>query len=62
MLEDARRKVEASGLEPPFRDQLLRRVDRAIGETRQLIEQNRPQIELAEKNNRVRDRGAAKGK
>ena len=36
------------------RDQLLRRVDRAIAETKQFIEQNRPQIELAEKNNRIR--------
>ena len=56
-----RRKVEAAGLEPPFRDQLLRRVDRAIDETRQLIEQNRPQIELAEKNNRIREQVGAKG-
>ena len=50
MLEEARKKVEASGLDSSTRDQLLRRVDRAIGETKQFIEQNRPQIELAEKN------------
>ena len=50
MLEEARKKVEAAGLDSPTRDQLLRRVDRAIAETRQFIEQNRPQIELAEKN------------
>ena len=33
-------------------------MDRAIDETRQLIEQNRPQIELAEKNNRIREQVA----
>ena len=54
MLEEARKKVEASGLDSSTRDQLLRRVDRAIAETKQFIEQNRPQIELAEKNNRIR--------
>ena len=53
MLEEARKKVEASGLDSSTRDQLLRRVDRAIAETKQFIEQNRPQIELAEKNNRI---------
>ncbi len=50
MLEEARTKVESSGLDSSARDQLLRRVDRAIAETKQLIERNRPQIELAEKN------------
>ena len=54
MLEEARKKVEAAGLDSATRDQLLRRVDRAIAETKQFIEQNRPQIELAEKNNRTR--------
>ncbi|MCE5269472.1 MAG: hypothetical protein LLG00_16470, partial [Planctomycetaceae bacterium] len=41
-------------LEPAVREQLLRRVDRAIADTNQLIEQHRPQLELAEKNNNVR--------
>ena len=54
MLEEARKRVESAGLDESSRDQLLRRVDRAIGETRQIIEQNRPQLELAEKNNRIR--------
>lgn len=53
MLEDARKKVETAGLDPSIRDQLLRRVDRSIGETKQFIEQNRPQLELAQKNARV---------
>ena len=54
MLEEARKKVETAGLDTASRDQLLRSVDRAIAETKQVIEQNRPQIELAEKNNRIR--------
>jgi general secretion pathway protein D len=53
LLEEARKNVEAVGLDSPTRDQLLRRVDRAIAETKQFIEQNRPQIELAEKNRRI---------
>ncbi len=53
MLEDARKSVEAAGLDNSVRDQLLRRVDRGIGETKQFIEQNAPQIELAEKNRHI---------
>ena len=53
-LEEARKKVETSSLDSAARDQLLRSVDRAIGETKQLVERNRPQIELTEKNNRIR--------
>ena len=53
-MEEARKKVEASDLDTAARDQMLRSVDRAIGETKQLIERNRPQIELAEQNNRTR--------
>jgi len=54
MLEEARKKVEASGLDSTAREQLLRRVDRAIAETQRFIEENRPQIELTDKNNRTR--------
>jgi len=53
MLEEARKKVQAAGLDPAIRDQFLRSVDRAIAETQQVIAQNRPQIELADKNNRI---------
>lgn len=53
MLDDARKKIEASGLDNALRDQLLRRADRAITETKQYIDQNRPQLELAQKNARV---------
>ncbi|MEE8453075.1 MAG: hypothetical protein V3R99_14210, partial [Thermoguttaceae bacterium] len=55
LLETTRNQVEAAGLEPVARGQLLRRVDRALLETRQFIEQNRPRIELTERNDRVRD-------
>jgi general secretion pathway protein D len=54
MLEEARKRVETASLDATSRDQLLRNVDRAITETKQVIDQNRPQIELADKNNRVR--------
>jgi general secretion pathway protein D len=54
MLEESRKKVEASGLDSSTRDQLLRRVDRAIAEAQQFIAQNRPQLDLADKNNRIR--------
>ena len=53
MLQEARKMVEASGLESTTRAQLLRRVDRAIDETQQVIVKNRPQIELDEKNKRI---------
>jgi len=53
LLEEARKKVESSGLDRAAREQLLRRVDRTIAETQQYIEQNRPNIELAEKNRRI---------
>ncbi len=54
ILQEARKKVEmTAGLDPPIRDQFLRSVDRAIAETNQVIAQNRPQIELNEKNTRV---------
>ncbi len=54
MLEEARRTVEQAGLEPANREQLLRRVDRQISETQRFIEQNRPRIELDQRNDRVR--------
>lgn len=56
LLEDARRQVEASGLEAGDRQQLLMRVDRHIRQTQQFIEHNRPRIELDQKNQQTRDR------
>ena len=46
MLQETRKKVESAGLEPAPRDQLLRRLDRAIADTQHYIEQNRSRIEL----------------
>ena len=54
MLQETRKKVEAAGLEPAARDQLLRRLDRSIADTEHYIEQNRARIELEAKNNAVR--------
>jgi general secretion pathway protein D len=54
LLEETRKRVEGAGLEPAAREQFLRRIDRALAETQQFIEQNRPRIELDERNNRVR--------
>ena len=54
ILEQARKKVETADVDAASRDQLLRGVDRAIAETKQVIAQNRPQIELNEKNDRIR--------
>ncbi len=54
LLEEGRKKVEAAGLEPAAHDQLFRRADRAIAETKQYLEENRPRLELADKNNRTR--------
>jgi general secretion pathway protein D len=54
LLQETRQRVEAAGLQPAVRDQMLRRLDRAIADTQQFIEQNRPRIELAEKNDRVK--------
>ncbi|MFZ5831181.1 MAG: hypothetical protein ACOY3P_13910, partial [Planctomycetota bacterium] len=55
MLEAARAKVESSGLDPVYRDQLLRRVDRSLTDMRQFVETNRPRIELDERNRRVEE-------
>jgi general secretion pathway protein D len=54
LLQETRKKVETSGVEPSFRDRWLRQLDRAIDETQQFIAQNRSHIELEEKNNNVR--------
>ena len=53
MLQETRKKVEAAGLEPAARDQLLHRLDRMIADTQHYIEQNRSRIELNDKNNSV---------
>jgi len=53
IMEQARQRVETAGLEPAAREQLLRRADRTLNEMRQFVNENRPRIELTEKNRRV---------
>ena len=55
ILEGARTKIENAPLDPAARQRLLARVDRALSDTRQFIEQRRPLIELQEKNERTRE-------
>lgn len=54
LLEQTRRKVEASGLEPGARDRLLGRLDRSLADMQQYIDANRARIDLDEKNQHVR--------
>ncbi len=54
MLEKAKQKVEAAGLDTASKEQLLRRVDRAIADTKQYAQQNQPALNLAERNENVR--------
>jgi general secretion pathway protein D len=54
LLQETRKKVEASGVEQNIRDRWLRQIDRSIEETQQFIAANRSRIDLDEKNNNVR--------
>jgi len=53
LLEQARAKVDAAGLDQVSRDQLFRRLDAALAEMRRFIAENRPRLELGERNQRV---------
>ena len=53
LLEQTREKINGSGLDPVSRDQLLRRIDRSIGDTRNYIDENRPRIDLDDRNRKV---------
>lgn len=56
LLEETKKKLELTGgLDPAIRAQFAKSVDRAIAETKQVIAQNQPQIELNERNNRIRE-------
>ena len=55
MLEEIRRNIAGSALEPAAREQMLKRVDRTLADLRKYVEQNRPRIELAENNQRTRE-------
>ena len=53
LLKEARAGIESSGLDPQFRSQLMRRVDRSIEELDKYILANRAQIELDAANKEV---------
>ncbi|MFO0900408.1 MAG: hypothetical protein U0836_23485 [Pirellulales bacterium] len=53
LLTQAKAQVTASGLEPQYRDQLLRRLEISVRDTEQYIAANRADIELAEQNQAV---------
>jgi general secretion pathway protein D len=54
MLEDIRRNIASSALEPTVRDRMVKRVDVTLAELRQYIEQNRSRLELEEHNRGIR--------
>ncbi len=55
LLEEVRRKIEGSGVEPAVRRQLMARLDRSLENVREFLNNNRPRIELEEQNQQVMD-------
>jgi general secretion pathway protein D len=55
LLEETKARVAGAGLEPASRDRLLRQVDRALVDTANYIEENKPRIELDQRNQAVLD-------
>ena len=53
LLEETKARVEAAGLEPASRDRLVRQIDRALVDTANYIEENKPRIELDQRNRAV---------
>ena len=53
LLKEARAAVEAAGVEPEARAQLLRRVDKSVGELDKYVTDHRAQIELDNSNKEV---------
>ena len=53
LLEETKARVEGAGLEPAARDRLLRQVDRALVDTANYIQENKPRIELDQRNRAV---------
>jgi general secretion pathway protein D len=54
LLEQERKRIEAAGLVPQYRDGLLKNCDRSLAEVQDFIARNGPRVELAERNNRIR--------
>ncbi len=55
LLQETKARVEAAGLEPASRDRLLRQIDRALVDTANYVEENKPRIELDQRNRAVLD-------
>ncbi len=55
MLEQARAEIDRSNIDPNSKQELLRRADGAIASMRAYIDENRPRIELDERNKAVMD-------
>ena len=55
MLEQSRKNLESSGLEPGIRDRLLRQLDRTLAQLSKEVDDNKPLLDLKEKNERVRE-------
>ncbi len=53
LLQETKARVEAAGLEPASRDRLLRQVDRALIDTANYVDENKPKIELDQRNRAV---------
>ena len=53
-MEQERKKIEEAGLAPQYRDALLRNCDRNLADIQQFIAKNGPRLELAERNNHIR--------
>jgi len=53
-LEQARAKVESAGLDHASKDLLIRRIDRALAETKKFAQDNRARIGLDEQNRKTR--------
>jgi general secretion pathway protein D len=54
ILEQTRKNVESSSLEPGIRDRLLRQLDRSLAQLRKNVDDNKPLLDLKERNERVR--------
>ncbi|MGO8689719.1 MAG: hypothetical protein ACLQLG_08785 [Thermoguttaceae bacterium] len=54
LLEQERKRIEAAGLTPQYRDILLRNCDRSLAEVHDFIAKNGPRLELADRNNHTR--------
>jgi general secretion pathway protein D len=55
MLEQTRRNLESSGLDPAIRERLMRQIDRSLAQLSKQVEDNKPLLDLNDRNQRVRE-------